>query len=381
LAFRFPTPTTVGGGSANNGSGGTFTGSYMQNGSAGFGAGLYETNPWLQGPMGFTGDIIQGRGQAGPAMTQGWNSGPYYGVRPAPWTAPCVSLSQYAALNNLPPIGFNLNQNIADGWDVYYPILWSGQQYKICDWTLSSSPWSNSITYPANALVAQSGNTYISTVNNNFGNTPGTPQTFTGSISPTTCGSQVAWYGCLTVTAVTGTILPGALITGGGTLAGTRIVFQVTGATGGTGTYSVDRPQTVASSTLSAIYWALNSPHYGFVSNHGVGFSFGQNITTSVMAGLNWNIHNNSPFVNIASTNGLGLLFPGLTIGLVGTQTGCTSQENFIIRGVHSGLRYVDVLATDQDFGGTLIPNFAGTPALCSNTVINQASYLFVPLN
>jgi hypothetical protein len=39
------------------------------------------------------------------------------------------------------------------------------------------------------------------------------------------------------------------------------------------------------------------------------------------------------------------------------------------------------VLLVDQDFGGNLIPNFAGTPALCSNTVINQASYLFAPLN
>jgi len=137
----------------------------------------------------------------------------------------------------------------------------------------------------------------------------------------------------------------------------------------------------VALSTMNATYWFLNSPHYGFVSNHGVGFSFGQNLTTTSMPGLAWNIHNNSPFVNIASTNGISNLFPGLVLGLAGTQTGCTAQENFIIRGVHNGLRYVDVLLVDQDFGGNLIPNFAGTPALCSNTVINQASYLFAPLN
>jgi len=379
LAFRFPTPTTVGGGSTNTGTGGTFSGSYQQNGSAGFGAGLYDHSPWFQGGLGFIPDIFASHSQAAPAATTGWNSGPYYGVQRAPWSTPCISLSQYATLQNLPPIGFNLNQFQADNFDVYYPILWSGQQYRICDLTLTASAWSNSVTYPFNSFVSNAGSTYISLVNNNFGFTPGTPQTFTGSIATATCTGQAAWYGCLTVTAVTGTILSGAPITGSGVLPGTRIGFQVTGTTGGIGTYTVDRQQTVASTTMTATYWQLNPIHYGLVSNHGVGFSFGQNLTTTTMPGLSWNIHNNSPFVNIASTNGISNLFPGLVIGLTGTQAGCTAQENFIIRGVHNGLRYVDVLLVDQDFGGNLIPNFGA--ALCSNTVIQQAPYSFTNLN
>ena len=55
----------------------------------------------------------------------------------------------------------------------------------------------------------------------------------------------------MTVTAVTsGTVEPGQFITGTGVTAGTRIVAYGTG-TGGTGTYTVDISQTVASTTIS----------------------------------------------------------------------------------------------------------------------------------
>lgn len=70
----------------------------------------------------------------------------------------------------------------------------------------------------------------------------------TGSIAATT----------LTVTAVTsGTLAIGQTIQGGGILAGTKITARGTG-TGGTGTYTVDIAQTVASSTIFAVLPALN---------------------------------------------------------------------------------------------------------------------------
>lgn len=66
--------------------------------------------------------------------------------------------------------------------------------------------------------------------------------TFTGSIATTT----------LTVSAVaSGTILPGMLITGTGVTASTYIVKQLTGTTGGTGTYQVNISQTVSSTTIT----------------------------------------------------------------------------------------------------------------------------------
>jgi len=55
----------------------------------------------------------------------------------------------------------------------------------------------------------------------------------------------------MTVTAVTsGVVEPGQFITGAGVTAGTRVVAYGTG-TGGTGTYTVDFSQTVASTTIS----------------------------------------------------------------------------------------------------------------------------------
>lgn len=65
---------------------------------------------------------------------------------------------------------------------------------------------------------------------------------FTGSIATTT----------LTVSAVSaGTIFPSMQISGTGVTAGTRIVAQLTGTAGGTGTYTVSVSQTVASTAMT----------------------------------------------------------------------------------------------------------------------------------
>jgi hypothetical protein len=75
----------------------------------------------------------------------------------------------------------------------------------------------------------------------------------TGSIAP---GSAVigtsAPTGVLTVTAVgSGTVVPGGILSGTGVQANTQIIAQLTGTTGGIGTYSVNIPQTVASTTIT----------------------------------------------------------------------------------------------------------------------------------
>lgn len=65
---------------------------------------------------------------------------------------------------------------------------------------------------------------------------------FTGSITTTT----------LTVSAISaGTLYPSMQITGTGVTAGTRIVAQLTGTTGGTGTYTVSASQTVTSTAMT----------------------------------------------------------------------------------------------------------------------------------
>jgi hypothetical protein len=65
---------------------------------------------------------------------------------------------------------------------------------------------------------------------------------FTGSITTTT----------LTVSAISaGSIYPSMQISGTGVTAGTRIVAQLTGTTGGTGTYTVSTSQTVTSTAMT----------------------------------------------------------------------------------------------------------------------------------
>ena len=67
---------------------------------------------------------------------------------------------------------------------------------------------------------------------------------FTASIGPAST--------TMTVTAITsGPIYPGMTITGTGVTAGTRIVSQLTGTDGSTGTYQVSVSQTVASTTIT----------------------------------------------------------------------------------------------------------------------------------
>lgn len=59
--------------------------------------------------------------------------------------------------------------------------------------------------------------------------------------------------GVLTVTVVgSGVLYPGVTLSGTGVITGTQIVAQLSGATGGVGTYSVSVPQTVASTTITA---------------------------------------------------------------------------------------------------------------------------------
>lgn len=74
------------------------------------------------------------------------------------------------------------------------------------------------------------------------------------AILPAVCTASVALT-TMTVTAVaSGVLKPGMLLTGAGVTAGTRIVSQLTGTSGSTGTYTVDTSQTVASTTITGAH-------------------------------------------------------------------------------------------------------------------------------
>jgi hypothetical protein len=88
----------------------------------------------------------------------------------------------------------------------------------------------------------------------------------TGSIATTT----------LTVTAVSsGTLYANAVLTGTSITAGTTIVSQLTGTTGGVGTYTVSTSQTRASTTITATSGPFIATYGGYYKfPYGVAPSF-----------------------------------------------------------------------------------------------------------
>jgi hypothetical protein len=300
LNFRYP---------ANSGGYFNMTNAYGGGGTPAFGSGDYETTPWKGYADGCSGGGITPGNCDYLNRMQGWNSGPYMGVRPAPWSTPCIAPSQWAQLiSGTPPAITVSGSGFAASFTIPYPILWSGQQYKVCDWNfLGPVAFNAGTTYGQGQLVTSGGTLYIGLTEGNVGNTP-----------------------------------------------------------------------------PSAANWL--PMHWGFISAHGVGFSYGQNIGTALMgAGFTWRNTSNSPIISVpfnGTTNFLGLFFPGLVINLAGTQTGCTGTESFIIREVHKNLQYMALLRVDKDLGGTVIPAWSpSTPFLCSNTTIGQSSYAFTNLN
>lgn len=90
--------------------------------------------------------------------------------------------------------------------------------------------------------------------------TPPQGYSVTASIAPSTFSVTGSLSGdVLTVTAVTsGTIVPGAAISGTGVITGTSIVGQISGTTGGIGTYRVSiAEQSAASTTISGTYGTM----------------------------------------------------------------------------------------------------------------------------
>lgn len=93
----------------------------------------------------------------------------------------------------------------------------------------------------------------------------GAPTTASATSSTIAAGTAATGTGIivgnvLTITGVSNTIYPGALVTGSGVASGTTIVAQLTGTTGGAGTYAVNIPlQTVASTALTITPYVMDT--------------------------------------------------------------------------------------------------------------------------
>jgi hypothetical protein len=127
------------------------------------------------------------------------------------------------------------------------------------DWYYLDAALGSSKSYTLNAssttqTIGTSGTTtvppdYVNQRINLTGNT-GSSYVFTGSgsISGTV----------MTITGVTGTISAGNVISGTGISAGTTVVSQLTGTTGGNGTYTISPSQTVATTTINGNNGTIN---------------------------------------------------------------------------------------------------------------------------
>jgi hypothetical protein len=138
----------------------------------------------------------------------------------------------------------------------------------------------------------------------------------TGSIAAATSSfTGVIADDVLTVTgAVTGTIYPGTTLSGTGVASGTQIVSQTSGTAGGDGTYLVSIPeQTVASTTISGTYGVFTAAS-GLTGLFGVGDTLtgssvvaGTTITqqlTGPTGGLGTYVVNNNTVVSSTSITG-----------------------------------------------------------------------------
>jgi hypothetical protein len=113
----------------------------------------------------------------------------------------------------------------------------------------SSLSMSSATSYTAAAALIAAG----------LNNTLPTAATVTGSIAPATSSFTGSIAGnVLYVTSVaSGTVVPGTTISGTGVTSGTLIQSQLTGTTGGIGTYAVSASQIVNSTTISGTYGTL----------------------------------------------------------------------------------------------------------------------------
>ena len=111
----------------------------------------------------------------------------------------------------------------------------------------------------------------------------------TASIAIPTAGNTVGpgtAPAIMTVTVVgSGTVYPGTVLSGTGVATGTQVVAQLTGTTGGVGTYSVSIAQAVASTTISGTYGLLTIGGT-VVSGFGVGQSLSAGSAGTVITAL-----------------------------------------------------------------------------------------------
>lgn len=149
----------------------------------------------------------------------------------------------------------------------------------------------------------------------------------TASIAANTNGN--ANTGLMTVTAVgSGTIIPGMGLAGTGVLAGSIVLSQVSGTTGGVGVYLVNRSQTVASTTITG-----TTPEFALENCEFNDLTASLNCLTVFTSNTTANSVDGFRFVG-NRVQSLGTTAATTAIKLLGTTNRCTITDNFGVSAV-----------------------------------------------
>jgi hypothetical protein len=265
---------------------------------------------------------------------KGLGQSPQWGVRPAPWASPCILPSQATTLGSLPAITFVSNLH-----DFVLPIS-GGTGYAMFDTiTLAGG------TFTTPAVV------YVSGVSG-------------GVITAVTVQSGGAY------TAEPATTFTQASTSGSGTGA----TFTATGEIWYVN-YNIGYPMLWGGQNYKACSYgsaSFTGPTYNIVSSN-TGYSYFQNLTTTNVPHLSWNMDGTSPFINM-NYEALELMFPGLVISLTPTGGGGTCTSNTyvgIVIEVKPSLGYVKTVGASAD-GSAYVPALATSGTVCTGTTIVQ---------
>jgi hypothetical protein len=143
-------------------------------------------------------------------------------------------------------------------------------------------------------------------------------------------------------------------------------ITTLTGSLGALSSYPI-----IAGNTIySQLDWNTGAATYLFARSAHIGFSYGQNLTTSNITGLSWSYDGQSFVVSLDATS-IQYMQAGLEIGL----NNGSGSEPYIVTGVFPGLGYITVQQSSNNTTccGNALAGTKGTTY--TGTTVGQESY------
>lgn len=272
----------------------------------------------------------------------GWGQSPFWGLRPAPWSSPCITPAQATVLAGaLPAITY----------------------------TASLAGHTPGIPYvPAGLSITAAGTGYHVNDSVPLVGVGGTTNSAASIVVDTVGGSgQILTF----TTTGSGSFSPAPT----SFTSGTPSPPGGSGATFGTPSYDVlpvvvGYPLLWGGSLYHKCDWnGSTQTKYALLSTN-TGWSYFQNFTSTNLPNASWSVMGGSPFVYF-SREFLEVAVPGLVVSLVGSGSCTGTTAIAMITEIHLQAGYAATVNAAQDGPPSIIPFPAGV--VCSGTVITQA--------